>query len=450
MMATAMTTSEGRLPVVLFWFRRDLRLDDNIGLEAALASGWPVVPVFVYDTDLLSKLEEAADRRVDWLHQCLSVLQTAFVDIGTSLVVYNGRVNEAFEGWLSRFDVKAVYTNRDYEPAALRRDEAVRQLLLAAGVPLHTFKDQVVAEPHEVLKVDGSPYTVFTPYAKAWKTVVARITSERSRKASLTPTEWMTGFCPLAPETLPSLEALGFKPTGVVYAPPVIDEARIAAYHQWRDMPSVEGTTRLGVHLRFGTVSVRRLVGLALRLNETWLNELIWREFFMSILYHFPKVEHGAFKPAYDAIAWCDDEAAFQRWCEGRTGFPLVDAGMRELNATGWMHNRVRMVVAGFLVKDLLIDWRWGETYFGNRLMDFDLAANNGNWQWAAGTGCDAVPYFRVFNPEQQRLRWDPQGLYVKRWVPEWGTSDYPAPMVDHAQARERALQVYKAALALR
>jgi len=450
MTGTAMITSEGRLPVVLFWFRRDLRLEENVGLEAAMASGWPVVPVFVYDTELLSKLEEAADRRVDWLHQCLSALQAALVKFGTSLVVYHGQVNEAFEGWLNRFDVKAVYTNRDYEPAALRRDEAVRQRLVAAEVPFHTFKDQVVAEPQEVLKADGNPYTVFTPYARAWKAVVARLVSEQSGKTSRMSEEWKTRFCRLAPEPLPTLEALGFKSTGVVYVPPVIDEARIAAYHQWRDVPAVEGTTRLGVHLRFGTVSVRRLVALALRLNETWLNELIWREFFMSILFHFPRVEKGAFKPAYDAITWRNDEAAFQRWCAGRTGFPLVDAGMRELNATGWMHNRVRMVVAGFLVKDLLIDWRYGEAYFANKLMDYELAANNGNWQWAAGTGCDAVPYFRVFNPEQQRLRWDPEGQYVKRWVPEWGSSDYPAPMVDHALARERALQVYKAALALR
>lgn len=435
-------TSFDKKNVVLFWFRRDLRLTDNTGLEAALASGWPVVPVFVYDTSILTLLDNPADCRVDWLSQCLSGLHAALGEWGTSLVVHHGRVLEAFENWLSRFEVKAVYANRDYEPAALRRDEALRLRLLAEGIPFHTFKDQVVAEPGEVLKGDGSPYSVFTPYSRAWKSKVDDLIRLEGRPASR--------FFRLATEPLPTLDALGFKSTGVTYSPPVVDEVCIADYHRWRNLPAIDGTTRLGVHLRFGTVSVRHLVAVALRLNETWLNELIWREFFMSILYHFPRVERGAFKPVYDAIAWRDDEAAFQRWCEGKTGYPLVDAGMRELNATGWMHNRVRMVVAGFLVKDLLIDWRWGEAYFASKLMDFELASNNGNWQWAAGTGCDAVPYFRVFNPEQQRLRWDPDGVYVKRWVPEWGTSDYPAPMVDHAQARERALHAYKAALALR
>lgn len=425
--------------VAVFWFRRDLRLEDNAGLHHALQSGLPVLPVFIFDTDILSQLEDKQDRRVDFIHQVLISLQKEFEGLGSSLWVKTGKVTEVFEQLTEAYDVKAVFCNRDYESNALKRDSNIKNYLHTKGIEFHTFKDQVIFEWNEVLKANGEPYTIFTPYSKVWKQKL----SDKDYHAF--PSSFsMPEFLKQEKLPVPGLEEIGFQKTDIQFTPPVLDEGIISNYEETRNFPAIEGTTHLSVHLRFGTVSIRKLVLLALNLNEQWLNELIWREFFMSILAHFPYVETGAFKKKYEAIAWRNNEAEFAAWCEGRTGYPIVDAGMRQLNETGWMHNRVRMVVASFLTKHLLIDWRWGEAYFANKLIDYELSANNGNWQWAAGCGCDAAPYFRVFNPTEQTKRFDPELKYIRKWIKDLDSFSYPQPIVEHTFARNRALEVYK------
>lgn len=428
--------------VVLFWFRRDLRMNDNTGLFHALQSGFPVLPIFIFDTEILSQLEDKQDRRVDFIHQALLHIQTELEAIGSSLCVKTGKPMDIFTQLAEEYDIKAVYTNRDYECYALQRDKAVKDFLGSKSIEFLTFKDQVIFESNEVLKSNGEPYTIFTPYSKIWKQNL----SEKSY-LSFPSQQLEKQFLKVEKMTFPTLEEIGFQKTDMQFIPPTVDERIIVSYDETRNFPAVEGTTRLSVHLRFGTVSVRQLVSLALKLNEQWLNELIWREFFMSIIVNFPHVETGAFRKKYEAIAWRNNESEFAAWCEGKTGYPIVDAGMRQLNETGWMHNRVRMVVASFLTKHLLIDWRWGEAYFANKLIDYELSANNGNWQWAAGCGCDAAPYFRVFNPTEQTKRFDPELKYIRRWVKEFDTSDYPQPIVEHTFARNRALEVYKVGL---
>jgi deoxyribodipyrimidine photo-lyase len=427
--------------VVIFWFRRDLRLEDNAGLWHSLQSGQPVLPLFIFDQDILDPLADG-DPRVDFIHQTLVQLQDRLTALGSSLLVRHGRPLPVWQSLLAEFSVAAVYVNRDYEPQARRRDEVVAQLLRERGIPLHQYKDQVVFDQAEVCKDDGSPYTVFTPYAKKWRSLLrphhlVRFVTEKS----------FATFLKTDPLALPSLPEIGFKKTSRLFPLAEFPSDVVANYDKTRDYPALAGTTRLGLHLRFGTVSIRDLVARGMLLNETWVNELIWREFFMQILYHFPHVVDGPFKRAYAGIRWQNDEELFAAWCNGRTGYPLVDAGMRELNATGFMHNRVRMVTASFLAKHLLIDWRWGENYFAQCLLDFDLAANNGNWQWSAGCGCDAAPYFRIFNPEMQAKKFDTKKKYVLKWVPELGTPDYVAPLVEHKSARMRALLTYKEAL---
>jgi len=428
--------------VVVFWFRRDLRLEDNAGLYHALQSGFTVLPVFIFDTDILSQLDDKHDRRVDFIHQVLTRLQNELETIGSSLCVKTGKPLEVFNQLLQEFDVKAVYTNRDYETYALDRDAEIKYYLLSKNIELNTFKDQVIFEHTEVLKANGEPYTVFTPYSKIWK---QKLTEKEYRPY---PSEKsLNQFVSFGANTIPSLEEIGFLKTEYNYTPPTVDQNVIGSYENTRNLPAIEGTSGLSVHLRFGTISIRKLVALALELNEQWLNELIWREFFMSILVHFPYVEKGPFKKKYNAIAWRNNETEFIRWCEGKTGYPMVDAGMRQLNQTGLMHNRVRMVVASFLTKHLLIDWRWGEAYFANKLLDYELSANNGNWQWAAGCGCDAAPYFRIFNPTEQTKRYDPELKYIHRWIKELDSMEYPLPMVEHSFARNRALEAYKKAV---
>lgn len=428
--------------VSLFWFRRDLRPEDNRGLFHALRSGYPVLPVFIFDTDILDRLEEEGDRRVSFIIAALGELNRKLISYGSSLKIFHGTPAEAFREITEEYEVKAVFTNTDYEPYATGRDGQIGAMLRSAGIPMHIFKDQVIFDKSEVVKQDGTPYTVFTPYSRAWKKQLTAGDTE-----SL-PSENLAGsFVKRKPSPLPTAEELGFVPAEPVSAVPVVSEEIIRNYHNTRDIPSVEGTTRLGVHLRFGTVSIRRLVRMALDLSDTWLNELIWREFFMTILWHFPHVKDNSFKAKYDAVAWRNNEEEFDRWCNGMTGYPIVDAGMRELNATGFMHNRVRMITASFLAKHLLTDWRWGEAYFAVKLLDYELSSNNGNWQWAAGTGCDAAPYFRIFNPEAQTRKYDPQMHYIRRWVPEHDSPSYPEPVVEHAQARERALAAWSAGL---
>ncbi|MDZ4678853.1 MAG: deoxyribodipyrimidine photo-lyase, partial [Saprospiraceae bacterium] len=356
------------------------------------------------------------------------------------------------------FEIKAVYTNRDYEPYATSRDEAVQQLLQSRDIPLHTYKDQVIFEKGEVVKDDGLPYTVFTPYSRKWRMTLQSRMDQLTTESGETTVgsfylkpypnkDYFSNFFQMPPCPVPSLQDLGFEPSGIEIPSKAVSRSLIKNYDKTRNFPGISGTSRLGIHFRFGTISIREKARRAAELNETYLNELIWRDFYSMILWHFPQVVTRAFKPAYDQIEWRYDEADFQQWCAGKTGYPLVDAGMRELNATGFMHNRVRMVVASFFTKHLLLDWRWGEAYFAKKLLDFDLASNNGGWQWAAGCGTDAAPYFRVFNPVAQQEKFDQALNYIKLWVPEYGTPDYPEPMVEHKMARERCLKVYKEGL---
>lgn len=440
---TALLSRSIIVSINIFWFRRDLRLRDNTGLSQALSSGMKVLPVFIFDTNILSKLTLKDDARVTFIHQQLLLLQQELQLQGGNLRVYCGKPLEVFKNLLTEYPIESVYYNRDYEPYALERDAAINDLLEQHAVDFRGFKDQVIFEKSEITKSDGKPYTVFTPYMKKWKERL----NEYGIPPEVQPAEINAGWHP-NDGVVPSLAEIGFKDNQKITLPGnQINPGIIKQYPQNRDFPALQGTSRLGVHLRFGTISIRELVHHALNFQETFLNELIWREFYMMILWHFPKVVTQSFKRAYDHIPWRNDALEFEKWCEGKTGYPLVDAGMRQLNATGFMHNRVRMVTASFLTKHLLIDWRWGEAYFAERLLDFELASNNGGWQWAAGSGCDAAPYFRVFNPILQAKKFDPQGTYIKKWVPEWNTSQYPEPMVDHAFARKRALETYKTTL---
>ncbi|WP_267288927.1 cryptochrome/photolyase family protein [Parachryseolinea silvisoli] len=422
----------------IFWFRRDLRLSDNAGLYHALRDNKHVVPVFIFDTVILERLEEPEDRRIEFIYQTLTGLKKELEELGTSLVILYGNPVTLYQSLHPR----AVYTNHDYEPYARARDGAIHALLEKKDIPFYTYKDQVIFDKDEVVKDDGKPYTVFTPYSRKWKAMLTPFYLKRY------PVEKYTGnFKKIKPQPFPALEVLGFRSTGASFPERVIRTAIIEKYDRQRDFPAIQGTTRLSVHLRFGTVSIRKLCQVAQQKNQVWLNELIWREFYAMILWHFPQVRTQSFKPKYDRIAWRNDPVEFERWCTGQTGYPIVDAGMRELNTTGFMHNRVRMITASFLTKHLLIDWRWGEAYFGRKLLDYDLASNNGGWQWAAGSGCDAAPYFRVFNPELQTKKFDPDHAYIKKWVPEYQTDAYARPVVEHALARQRALNTYKKGL---
>lgn len=428
-------------PIAIHWFRRDLRLFDNHALYQALISENPVLCLFIFDTNILDSLPRD-DKRVTFIYQSLQKIDAELRALGSGLLVRIGKPDEIWTELVQQYSIKAVYTNHDYEPYAKLREHAVVQILNRAGAALHTFKDQVIHECDEVLKDDGTPYTVYTPYSKKWKLVLQPSALESF------PSEKNLHACykGVIPE-MPSLGTVGFKTASIDIPPVTVSDALISNYHETRDFPAVQGTSKLSVHLRFGTISVRALTRKAMALNEKYYNELIWREFYQMILWHFPHVVKGAFRKEYDRIVWRNNESEFEAWCKGMTGYPIVDAGMRELNATGWMHNRVRMIVASFLTKDLLIDWRWGEAYFAEKLLDFDLASNNGGWQWAAGTGVDAAPYFRIFNPSEQTKKFDPNGKYIRTWVPELDTMQYPLPIVDHALARQRTLQAYKLAL---
>lgn len=428
--------------IVVFWFRRDLRLDDNAGLYRALRSEYPVLPVFIFDTTILERLENKKDRRVDFIHQALENIQERLKTFHSSLWVFHGTPENGFKKLMDEYDVKAVYTNHDYEPYAIDHDEVIQKLLDKNKIEFHSYKDQVIFEKNEVTKDDGKPYTVFTPYSKKWK---SKLNDFYLR--SYPTKKFFKNFLKTKSFKIPSLKEIGFERTDVNYTPPEINLQLIKNYKADRDIPFVDATTHIGIHLRFGTESIRQFVQYALKHSEAWLNELIWREFFMQILYHFPYSATDSFRKEYDRIQWRNNEKEFEKWCKGETGFPIVDAGMRELNTTGFMHNRVRMITASFLVKDLLIDWRWGEAYFASKLNDYDVSANVGNWQWAAGCGCDAAPYFRIFNPDSQQKKFDPEFKYIRKWIPEFGTDKYPKPIVDHKEARERTLSAFKKAL---
>ncbi len=428
----------------IFWFRRDLRLNDNAGLYHALKSGLPVLPIFIFDTNILNKLEEKKDKRVEFIRDTLVEIQRELKKIGSDLYVFYGTPGECFKNLLSKYDFVAVFANHDYEPYATARDNAIEKLLQSKNIQFKTYKDQVIFEKDEVLKDDGTPYTVYTPYSKKWR---AALTDFFTKPYPCK--KYFKNFYKSPGTKIPSLGSMGFEEKEQEIPSNNPSDDRIKNYNKTRDFPGLEnGTSRLGIHLRFGTVSIREEVAKAKKLNNTFLNELIWREFYMSILWHFPHVgDHKAFKPAYDNIRWRNNEDEFRKWCQGQTGYPIVDAGMRQLNETGYMHNRVRMITGSFLCKDLLIDWRWGEAYFAQKLLDYDLAANNGGWQWVAGSGCDAAPYFRIFNPELQTKKFDKDLKYIQKWAPEFQEFTYPKPIVDHSKARERCLAAYKNAL---
>lgn len=427
----------------LFWFRRDLRFDDNAGLFHALKSGLAVLPVFIFDTDILHQLEDKRDKRVDLIHQRLTELNSELQKHGSALLVKYGNPVEILPALCEQFKVSQLFLNEDYEPDAIARDNEIRRIVASKNIAFHSFKDQVIFAKNEVLKPNGTPYSIFTAYSNKWKLLLSETTIPVYNSEAL-----LDAFYKSNSFAMPSLAEIGFEATGVSWKTPHLSDDVLKNYSETRNFPAVgNGTSHLSVHLRFGTLSIRKMVQKALATNEKFLNELIWREFFMMILYHFPKVVRLSFKPGYDEIKWRNDKAEFEKWCEGKTGYPLVDAGMRELNATGLMHNRVRMVVASFLIKHLLIDWRWGEAYFAQKLLDYDLAANNGNWQWTAGSGCDAAPYFRVFNPTEQLKKFDAQLQYVRRWVPEIDLPSYPTPIVEHSFARNRVLEEFKRAL---
>jgi deoxyribodipyrimidine photo-lyase len=430
-------------PITIFWFRRDLRLSDNAGLYHALKSGLPVLPVFIFDKKILDKLEDREDKRITFIHQTISALKRQLSEEGSDLIIEIGKPVDVWKNLLEAYTIKNVYTNHDYEPYALERDNTVTDILRNHGVSFHTYKDQCIFEKNEVIKDDGKPYTVFTPYAKKWR---AKLTDFYLKSY---PTEkYFSSFFKVEnKQPLLSFSDIGFEEADILFPNAETTLSIIKNYKEQRDFPAINGTSHLGIHFRFGTISIREKARKSINISETWLNELIWRDFYMMILFHFPHVATGAFRKEYDWIEWINNEDDFACWCNGKTGYPIVDAGMRELNETGYMHNRVRMIVASFLTKHLLIDWRWGEAYFAKKLLDFDMSANNGGWQWAAGCGTDAAPYFRVFNPALQTEKFDKNHAYISKWVPEWNTKDYVKPIVDHSFARVRCLEVYKKAL---
>jgi len=427
--------------VTIFWFRRDLRLNDNVGLHHALKEKGNVLPIFIFDSEILDKLPKD-DARVNFIHDRLSLMNEELKAHGSGLSIYHGKPLEIYQSLVEKYDITSVYTNRDYEPYATSRDQEIGEFLTSKNIEFKTFKDQVIFEMDEVTKADGNPYVVYTPYSRKWL--------EHYTTPKLSPSEDLLGNC-VKSDSFPflSLSDIGFEPTKIPVPNFIVNPKLIQEYEETRNFPALDQTSRLGPHLRFGSVSVRQMVIQAKKEeNPTFLKELIWREFFMQILWHFPHTKDQAFKSKYDRIVWRNNEEDFKKWCEGKTGFPLVDAGMRQLNQTGFMHNRVRMLVGSFLCKHLLIDWRWGEAYFAEKLHDYEMASNVGNWQWVAGSGVDAAPYFRIFNPTSQIQKFDKKLEYIKKWVPDFQELTYPQPMIDHKFARERCLTTYKEALA--
>jgi deoxyribodipyrimidine photo-lyase len=427
----------------IFWFRRDLRLDDNVGFYEALRGEQPVLPIFIFDSEILEKLPKN-DARVNFIHETLQNMRQTLQDQhGSSIALYHGKPKDIFENLLQDYKINTVFTNHDYEPYAKTRDEEIKALLNKNEVDFKTFKDHVIFEKDEVVKNDGKPYMVYTPYMRKWKekfkTIDLEIFYTNSFLNNLVEHSRLSNL---------SLSDIGFKTSNQEIPPFDVTTTLIQQYEDTRNFPAKDATSKLGPHLRFGTASIRKMIKKAIAEdNEIFWQELIWREFFMQILWHFPHTPDNAFKPKYDRIDWRNNEDEFKKWCEGQTGYPLVDAGMRQLNETGFMHNRVRMLVGSFLCKHLLIDWRWGEAYFAEKLHDYEMASNVGNWQWVAGSGVDASPYFRIFNPTTQIQKFDKNLEYIKKWVPDFQELSYPQPIVEHKMARERCLETYKSAL---
>lgn len=434
---------DSKTKIAIFWHRRDLRLHDNAGLYYALRSEYPVLPLFIFDRNILDNLDNKKDKRIVFIYDSVLKMKKELQELNSDILIRYDFPIDVWKKLLEEYDIAEVYTNNDYEPYALDRDKEVADLLAQKNIPFKSFKDQVIFEKKEILTGQGNPYTVFTPYSRAWKAKC------NDFFLSSYPNEKY--FKNLLKEKIPfvpSLKDMGFEKTDEDFPSDVVPDELLEKYGEQRNYPAIEGTSRLGIHLRFGTISIRDLARKAFETSEVYLNELIWRDFYQQILWNFPHVAKGkSFKPAFDNIRWRNNEEEFKLWCEGKTGYPLVDAGMRQMNAIGFMHNRVRMVTASFLSKHLLIDWRWGEAYFAEKLLDYDFAANNGGWQWAVGSGNDAAPYFRVFSPAAQAEKFDKNGEYIKKWVPEFNTVNYPEPIVDHKMARERCLKVFKEAL---
>jgi deoxyribodipyrimidine photo-lyase len=429
--------------ITIFWYRRDLRLDDNAGFFEALKRDTPVLPIFIFDKDILKNLPED-DARITFIYDTLqNIRQTLEETYNSTIALYHGKPLEVFKKLTADYSIEAVYTNHDYEPYARERDQSIELFLKSKSITFKTFKDQVVFEKNEVVKNDGDPYVVYTPYMRKWKAAFTSSVIDEYDTFSV-----MGNLIQQTQLPNLSLAEMGFQRSSQRVRPFDVSPTRIQEYEDTRNYPSKDATSRLGPHLRFGTVSIRKMMKKAIKEeNETFWQELIWREFFMQILWHFPHTKDQAFKSKYDRIEWRNNEEEFKKWCTGETGYPLVDAGMRQLNATGFMHNRVRMLVGSFLCKHLLIDWRWGEAYFAEKLHDYEMASNVGNWQWVAGSGVDAAPYFRIFNPTSQIKKFDKNLEYIKKWVPDFQELSYPEPMVDHKMARERCLETYKAAL---
>jgi len=424
--------------VTIFWFRRDLRLDDNVGLFNALQSDFQVLPIFIFDDAILENLPKN-DARVSFIHESLEKINNQLVEIGSSLLIKKGKTTEVWKNLVAEFDIQELHYNKDYEPYAIQRDLEICELLQSKNIKSFGHKDQVIFEEAEITKADGLPYTIYTPFKNKWLEKFNTIKSIQNFDTSVHNSNYYkSNFIFL------KLAEIGFKDSDIKVKPHNL--TKISNYQETRDFPAIDSTSYLSPHLRFGTVSIRKLAVWAEQKNEVFLSELIWREFFMQILYHFPKVVSNNFKSAYDGIKWNNNEDDFKRWCSGTTGYPMVDAGMRQLNETGYMHNRVRMIVASFLCKHLLINWQWGEAYFAEKLLDYDLSANVGNWQWAAGTGCDAAPYFRVFNPEIQLKKFDEKGIYIRKWIPEFDLG-YGKPIIEHSFARDRAIATYKSGI---
>ncbi|HCW65040.1 MULTISPECIES: cryptochrome/photolyase family protein [Leeuwenhoekiella] len=430
--------------VNIFWFRRDLRLDDNVGFLEALKGEHPVLPIFIFDKEILNELPED-DARVTFIFETLQKMRDELQEKhGSSIALYHGKSETIWKQLLEDYKVDTVFTNHDYEPYALERDKKIKKLLEDQEVSFETFKDQVIFEKDEVVKGDGDPYVVYTPYKNKWQEV---FDADKHLKIHYT-SQYLENL--IEHSRLPniSLSDMGFKKSSIEIPDYEVTPTLIQNYEDTRNFPAQDGTSHLGPHLRFGTVSVRKMVKKAIaEKNTVFWSELIWREFFMQILYHYPETVNNAFRSKYDRIEWRNNKEEFEKWKKGETGYLLVDAGMRQLNKTGYMHNRVRMLVASFLCKHLLIDWRWGEAYFAEKLLDYEQSSNVGNWQWAAGSGVDAAPYFRIFNPMTQVDKFDKDKKYIKEFVPEFDTDDYPEKMVDHKEARERCLKTYKAAV---
>jgi deoxyribodipyrimidine photo-lyase len=429
--------------ISIFWFRRDLRLHDNVALFNALKSGEKVLPIFIFDTSILDKLPKN-DARVSFIIKELRSMNEHLKSFDASIDILHGKPIEVFESLIKKYQIASVFTNQDYEPYAIRRDQEILELLKSENISFNSFKDQVIFEKNEITKKDGNPYVVYTPYSKKWIEAYEQINHIHYSSEDL-----LSQLYTQSKAKELKLEELGFEETNTPIKNYIFNSRIINEYEETRNFPALDNTSKLGPHLRFGTVSVRQMVSRAEEQeNKTFLKELIWREFFMQILWHFPHTHKDSFKPKYDRIVWRNNEDDFKKWCNGTTGYPMVDAGMRQLNNTGFMHNRVRMLVGSFLCKHLLIDWRWGEAYFAEKLHDYEMSSNVGNWQWVAGTGVDASPYFRIFNPTSQIKKFDKDFSYIRKWVPDFQELTYPSPMVDHKFARERCLRTYKEALA--